>query len=383
MPRPIRVLELRSVRGTGGGPEKTIMYGAARTDRSRYAVTVCYIRDARDDVFALHELARTLGLDYTEVTERHSFDRTVWPALRAIVRDRQIDIVHSHEYKTDVLALMLGRVEPVIPLATAHGWTGHSPRERWLYYPIDRFVLRRFPRVVAVSEQIRQTLIESGCRPERVTTVLNGIDPDRFRRQDGLGEAVRSELDIPPGALVVGSVGRVEPQKRFDLLVDAFASFRREHPEAVLLIAGSGSQEAPLRQLVRERGLDHACRIPGHRADVMAVLQAIDLFVQSSDYEGTPNAVLEAMAMQVPVVATTAGGTDQLIRDGIDGLLIPPGDAARIAEAMGRAWADPASRAAGVRSARQRVENELSFGARMRAVEAIYSQLAGTAGQAA
>jgi glycosyltransferase involved in cell wall biosynthesis len=373
---PIRILELRSVRGTGGGPEKTIMYGAARSDPARFAITVCYIRDQRDGVFALHDLARQLGVDYVEVNERHSFDHGVWPQLRRLVRDRGIEIVHSHEYKTDVLALLLDRAERVTALATAHGWTGHSPRERLLYYPLDRFVLKRFARVVAVSEQIRQTLVACGSRPERVTTILNGIDPERFIRRRGGGDAIRRELNIPADAVVVGSVGRIEPQKRFDLLVDAFARFLAVHPKAVLLIAGSGSEEATLRDLARQRGLNAACRLPGHRADVIAVLHAIDLYVQSSDYEGTPNSILEAMAMELPIVATTAGGTDQLVRDAVDAILIPPGDAGPIADAMLQAWADPVAAAERVRSARRRVETDLSFAARMRKLESIYNELA-------
>src|SRR5947207_917056 len=101
MSRPVRVLELRSVRGTGGGPEKTILMGAARADRARFAVTVCYIRDARDGVFSIDGRAAPLGVDYVEVHERHSLDPRIWPELRRLVRERRIDIVHAHEYKTD------------------------------------------------------------------------------------------------------------------------------------------------------------------------------------------------------------------------------------------------------------------------------------------
>ena len=101
---PIRVLELRSVWGTGGGPEKTILLGAARSNPSRYGVTVCYIRDARDTVFAIDKKAGDLPIDYVEVVERHSFDRSIWPVLRRLVQNRRIDIVHAHDCKTDVLA---------------------------------------------------------------------------------------------------------------------------------------------------------------------------------------------------------------------------------------------------------------------------------------
>ena len=150
MTRRIHVLELRSVRGTGGGPEKTILLGAERADRARVSVTVCYIRDAHDAQFGISARARQAGVDYVEVIERGSFDRGVWPQLQRVARNRGIDIVHAHDYKTDFLALLMARSLGTIPMSTAHGWTGHSPRERWLYYPLDKQMLRAFPLTVAV-----------------------------------------------------------------------------------------------------------------------------------------------------------------------------------------------------------------------------------------
>ena len=117
MPDRIRVLELRSVWGTGGGPEKTILIGTERATRSRFAVTVCYIRDARDPVFGIDKRAGALDIDYVEVRERHSFDRSIWGALKALVGERRIDIVHSHDYKTNLLGYLLSRRTNVIPLA--------------------------------------------------------------------------------------------------------------------------------------------------------------------------------------------------------------------------------------------------------------------------
>ena len=87
-------------------------------------------------------------------------DRSVWPSLRQLIRERQIDIVHAHDYKTDALAYALAKVEKVVPLSTVHGWTGDSPRERLVYYPIDRFLLARFPFLIAVSTTIRSALVE-------------------------------------------------------------------------------------------------------------------------------------------------------------------------------------------------------------------------------
>ena len=114
----ISVLELRSVRGTGVGPEKTILFGAERHDRRRFRITVCYLRDLRDEVFGIDERARTLGLDYVEVRERHSFDVRIWSQLTALAAERRFDIVHGHDYKTNLLAWLLARRTGAVAMAS-------------------------------------------------------------------------------------------------------------------------------------------------------------------------------------------------------------------------------------------------------------------------
>jgi glycosyltransferase involved in cell wall biosynthesis len=370
------ILELRSVRGTGGGPEKTILMGAERRSRDRFDVTVCYIRDARDRVFGIDERAKHLDVDYLEARERHSLDLRLWRALKAIVGERAIDIVHAHDYKTDVLAWLLGRRTGVTPLATAHGWTGHSPRERRVYYPLDKRVLARFPRVIAVSSEIARELVRTGSRPDRLTVILNGIDPAAFRRDPSRRAAARERFGFDPDEIVVGSVGRLETQKRFDLLIDAFAMLAHDRPRLRLAIAGDGSLRDALEAQVRRLGLTATCRLLGHQADVPALYDAFDLFVQSSEYEGTPNVILEAMAMETPIVATDVGGTRELAADGEHALIVPPHETAALARAMAAAIDDPVAADARAVAARQRVETDLSFDARTRRLEAIYDALA-------
>lgn len=374
---PIRVLELRSVRGTGGGPEKTILNGAVYSDPRNVAVTVCYLRDRRDRAFTLDHSARARGVDYVEVLERHSFDRAVWPALRRLVRERRIDIVHAHDYKTDFLTLALARAERVIPLSTVHGWSGNSLRESWLYYPADRCLLRRFPLVIAVSSAIRRSLVDAGVAPERVVTVLNGIDPDAFRRDRARDRPSRAGLGVPADARVIGAVGRLEREKRYDLLIEAVARVHREQPDVRLVVVGSGSQEVTLRSLAVTLGLGDVCSFAGQRERIADAYHAFDLFVQSSDTEGTPNAVLEAMALEVPIVATAVGGTADLVTDGRDALLVPRRDVAALARAMLSTLREPEAAAARVAAARRRVEQQLSFAARMATVERIYATLFG------
>ncbi len=375
MKRPIRILELRSVRGTGGGPEKTILLGAARSDPARVAVTVCYIRDARDRVFAIGDRARALGVDYVERIEHGSFDRRILAQLAELVSSRRIDIVHAHDYKTDVLAWLLARRTGAIPLSTAHGWTGHSVRERWMYYPADKWLLARYPHVIAVSSDVRNELLRRGARAGRITVVLNGIDADRFRRDPVRRLESRHALGLAPDEIAIAAVGRLEPQKRFDLLLRAMAPIVSRRPKLKVFIAGDGGSRQMLETERERLGQGSVARLLGHVADPTDVYQAADVFVQSADYEGTPNAVLEAMAFEVPVVATDAGGTREVIRHGVDGLIVPRGDESALTAAVESVLADKAAARSRAGSARARVETDLAFETRMRRVDAIYEAL--------
>lgn len=376
--RRIRVLELRSVRGTGGGPEKTILLGAALADPSRFHTVVCYLRDIRDEIFGIGSRAEDMGLDYVEVRERHSFDFRAWRRLRRLVVDQDVDIIHSHEYKTDAIALWIARRTGATPLATAHGWTGQSARERWIYYPIDKRLLARFPHVIAVSSDIKGELVRHGARPERVGVLLNGIDPQAFRRQADRRDRVRADLGFAPEHVVIGSVGRLERQKRFDLLIEAVAPMLSTRPELRLVIVGDGSLREPLQAQAAKLKLADQIVLLGHRSDIADLHHAFDMFVQASEYEGTPNAVLEAMAMETPTVATDVGGTRELAQHSVHAVIVPPRDVATLRWGIQTVLEQPAAAAHRAGAARKRVESDLSFEARTRRLEAIYEELVGS-----
>jgi glycosyltransferase involved in cell wall biosynthesis len=370
---PIRVLELRSVYGTGGGPDKTLLASAARPD-DRVALTLCYLRNAHDPLFGIAEQARTLGVDFIEIQERRSLDPSIWRSLRRLMRERRFDIVHGHEYKTDLLAYLLARSTGTIPFATAHGWTGHSWRERRVYYPADKRLLGRFPRVAAVSSEIKQELIACGARADRIDVVLNGIDPERFRRRLELRSEARARLNLRPEDIAIGSVGGLEPAERFDLLMQAFHELADQLPAVKLLIAGEGSLRATLQARIQALGRSGRIALVGH-VDVIPFHHALDLFVQSSEYEGTPNVVLEAMALETGIVATDVGGTSELARNDVDALIVPPGSVARLQEAILQSLAQPELTRRRAQSARNRVESDLSFDRRMARINGIYAAL--------
>jgi glycosyltransferase involved in cell wall biosynthesis len=229
--------------------------------------------------------------------------------------------------------------------------------------------------VLAVSSEIRHELVAHGARPDRVRTLLNGIDPAAFRRRREDEPAAKARFGFPSDAFVLGAVGRLEPQKRFDLLLDAFADIARRDSRLRLLIAGEGSVRHALEEHIASLGLGDRCRLAGHQADIVGVHHALDLFVQSSEYEGTPNVVLEAMALETPIVATDVGGTSELCEDGVHGLIVPSRDMPALAKAIETLIADTDRRGALVSAARKRVERDLSFERRVKALDDIYQTL--------
>ena len=208
---------------------------------------------------------------------------------------------------------------------------------------------------------IRQTLIARGAPAHRVRRLLNGVESSSLHKPPARIQPERPcAAWLPSGATVIGSIGRLGAEKRFDVLLRAAA---KVSPRPVVVLAGDGRSRAELERLADQLGV--TLYLLGHRDDVRDVYQALDVFVQSSDTEGIPNAVLEAMAMEVPIVTTDVGGTREIVEDGKLGLLVPMRDPEATARAIRRTCKDAVGRRNRVTAARARVEGELSFDTRM------------------
>ncbi len=372
----MRVLVLRSVDGLGGGAEAIILRTAATLDPKCVRMTVCCIHRHDDALYDFDRRAAELGIDYCGVTQQSILARGVFAAIQEIAARRRVQIVDAQDYKAAFFASRLARSGGALPAATLHGWSGQHWRERLVYYPAERLMVRRFPLAIAVSGPIRDTLVRWGCRPECVQVLPNGIDPAAFCRQGDSRRRIRASLDIAETDVVVGAVGRIEQEKRFDMLLEAMARLLPRRPELRLVIVGEGSLKACLHDQMRRLGIADRCHLVGHRHDVVDLYQAFDVFVQSSDREGSPTVVVEAMAMEVPVVATEVGGTRELVRHEVHGLLVPRRDPLALADAIEQTLRAPDATAQRVAAARARVVNDLSFDARTRRLERMYLDLA-------
>jgi len=211
---------------------------------------------------------------------------------------------------------------------------------------------------VVVSEHLQRWLLERvRVRPEKVRVVPNGVDPIRFQplRQRDL---VREQHGYGRTDLVFGAVGRLTPVKDHRTLLEAFDAVAKRRPHSRLILIGDGAERPRLEEQVRQRGLADRVRLVGYRDDVPQWLGLMDVFVQPSLMEGMSNAVLEAMAAALPVVATAVGGTPEIVEHGVTGLLVPPATPHALGDAMMSYGADDHARVMHGAAGRERAERD-------------------------
>jgi glycosyltransferase involved in cell wall biosynthesis len=215
-----------------------------------------------------------------------------------------------------------------------------------LFLALRNALFRRADAFVAISSEIAEELEACGVDPSRIHRIPNGVDTERFRpAPPELQAQRRAQLGLPEGGRVVAYVGRLVRYKGLPVLLDAWRSLASSRPGCVLVLAGAGGRdlhdcEAELRDFVRRHALGERVRFAGEVADVAALLQAADAFAFPTENEAFGIALVEAMACGLPVVSTAVGGLRDLVRDGDNALVVPPGDAPALARTLDRLLAD-------------------------------------------
>jgi glycosyltransferase involved in cell wall biosynthesis len=376
------VLDVRVVTGAGGGPEKTILNSAQFLARSGYRNLCAYMHPPGDRGFEeLRAKARRAGAPLFAVHDRGPWDWRVIPEFLHICRRERVRIWHGHDYKSNLLGLLLRKFWPMLLVTTMHGWV-HYTRRTPIYYAIDRLCLRHYERVICVSADLQAACLALGVPARRCVLIKNGVDTATYRRRL-TAEDAKKRLGIQAGRLVVGAVGRLSGEKGFADLIRCADQLLRNGLDLELLIVGDGDQKDSLQALIGRLGRQDRIRLLGYRADTLSLYEAMDVFALSSVREGLPNVVLEAMAMEVPVVATRIAGVPDLIRDGDNGYLVAPEAPTEMLRALARLLADVSLRAHFAAAARRCVEARHSFAGRMEQVRVLYDTLLGRAARPA
>jgi glycosyltransferase involved in cell wall biosynthesis len=367
------VLHARVCVGAGGGPEKTIL-NSPRFLVGRYHLLCAYLHPPSDPGFdILRAKAEKAGAPLLSVPDRGGWDLSVVPKLLYICRREHVTIWHGHDYKSNALGLLLRLVHPMHLVTTVHGWVQRTRRTP-VYYFVDRLCLPRYEAVVCVSDDLYEQSRACGVRKERCVLIENAIDMVEYSRAMTVAEA-KAKYGIPAGRFVIGGVGRLSAEKGFDRLIEATDRLLKSGADVELLIAGEGKEKGALETLITGLGRQAHVRLLGYRTDTQELFQAMDVFALSSIREGLPNVVLEAMALEVPVVATRVAGVPRLIRDGENGLLVEPGSAEQLYGALERLRGDELLRRELAQAGRRTIEEKHSFTARMAKIAALYDQV--------
>lgn len=352
-----------------GGAQSVLYRLLSQLDRQKYApVVICLYNGDRSAA----QLIRQLGFPVYDLRMSVPWRFDVLWRLYKLLRQERPFLLHCWMFHANLLGRVVGRLArvPVIITARRNVEIGGPRREL-----IKRYTRNLDDAVIAVCELARQVEIErTAVDPAKVITIYNGIDL-LSSISDMMPDKLRSDLAIPPGSPVVICVSRLHPQKGHDDLLAAWQQVTAVYPRAYLLIVGDGERRLELEEMVAKRPLLSQVRFSGQRTDIPDLLALSSLFVLPSLWEGLPNVILEAMAAELPVVATAVGGTPELVIDGVTGRLVPPRDATALAEAVLSLLRDPGQAAQMGRNGRQRVIDQFSLDKMVAQTEALYETL--------
>ncbi len=368
------VFDTRVVTGAGGGPDKTLLNSPRFLTPLGYRMICGYMHPPGDPGFeVIRAKSAAAGAPLVAIPDRGPWDWRVVRDLLAVCRREKVAVWHGHDYKTNLLGLLLNRFHRMRLVTTVHGWVQNTTRTP-LYYKLDRLSLPRYEKVVCVSDDLFAECLACGVPAANLVLLENAIDGAEYVRKRTPAEA-KAALGLPTTGLLVGAVGRLSGEKGFDILVRAVHALLGRGLDVRCVIVGEGGERTALEALIRELGLTDRVHLPGWQSDVRGYYEAMDVYALSSLREGLPNVLLEAMALEVPVVATRVNGVPRLVQDGRNGLLAEPGDlpglTAAVAELLTNAVKRDEFRAAG----RRTVETRYSFAARMQKLAALYDEM--------
>ncbi|MDI6780493.1 MAG: glycosyltransferase [bacterium] len=316
------------------------------------------------------------SIEVIEVDKKGKQELGVLFRLKKIFKDRDVHVVHTHNWGTcceGVIGARLASVPVPVVIHQEHGTfvdsVGSKKRRIWG----ERIVLRYADQVMTLSEDLKEKMIKIlGIPGEKIKVILNGVDIEKFSFLAEKRTRKRQELGIAEDRLVVGTVGRLEAVKNQRMLIQAMPELLKKFPDVMTVIIGDGILKAELINMAKELGLSEHILFPGVRNDVAEILSAMDLFIISSLTEGICNAILEAMSCGLPVIATDVGGNPEIVLDGKTGLLVALSDMVGFVAAIEDLLGNKEKRKEYGRNGQEMVEQRFSLQRMVREYESLY-----------
>lgn len=353
--QPIRVLHLGSPTGLYGA-ERWILALVRHLSPAHIESIVGTIKDAPGEVPPLCQQAAAAGLR-TAIFESHGkLSSSAVRLLDEFIRANQVDILHTHGYKADILGWLGARGTGCKVVSTPHGWSAEAGLKVEIYESLDRLVFYFLDAVVPLSTDMYTGLSRLPGLRRKLQLIGNGVDLSE------LDAAATAATELTPwkqgGDHIIGYIGQLIPRKNVDVLIRAFHLLPFANRR--LCIVGEGPQRAELENLAARLGESARVRFFGYRTDRIALLRQFDAFVLASQLEGTPRCLLEAMAAGVCVVGSDIPGCRNLIEPGHTGLLFRVGDVDGLAQMLQRLFSEPTQRAALARAGQVLVRAQFS-----------------------
>ncbi len=355
-----------------GGAERSIETLLLGSSAGKYIHTVCALEDGGDLVHRF----RSLGTEVVVMEKSRRGRLSLLPRLSSLIGRTKPDILHLHNSPAGFWGTIASvTARPRIPIVR----TEHSPWRPDGMNPVYRALYPRLASrassIIAVSDHARRSYTDRfPFLGERFITIHNGIDPSSFLALPDK-RICRSILSLPPDGMIAGTVGRLVPVKNHLLLLEAFATVRKAVPDSHLAILGDGSLEPALRLAAIELGIHTVVSFFPPTPEVARFLSSLDIFVLSSDSEGLPLTLLEAMASRIPSVATSVGGIPEVIRDGDNGILVPAGSPAALAGGMVELMKDRSKRLSVGDRGVETIKNRFSAERFIEETEAVYDKV--------
>jgi glycosyltransferase involved in cell wall biosynthesis len=350
----MRILHIISSGGMYGAEAVILNMSRSLREAGYQSVLGVFVNSNNPNV-QLHERALAEGVESHLIPCSGQVDFTVMAKIRELTTRTGADVVHAHGYKADIYVYFGLRKVDIPYISTCHTWYDNNLLVT-LYGIADRFVLRRYAGVVAVSNEVKQRLLRSGVEKSKIYLINNGID---LRPFDGAAPTLRMDGQEKPRP-IVGLVGRLSTEKGVDIFLQSAVAVLSAIPEAIFFAVGDGPDRPQLELLIDNLKLRESVLLLGRRDDMPSVYASLDVMVSASRKEGLPIAILEGMASKRPVIATAVGEVPTIIRHGQTGILVRAEDPDAISAAIITLLNDSASRDRLGAAAKQSVEENFS-----------------------
>ncbi len=326
-----RILQLISSAGFFGA-ENVLIELSTELQAMGISITIGIFNNQLRPDLELMKRARERSLHTHVFRCRGRFDLGTISQICKYLKSENIDIIHSHGYKSNIYALLSSWNKNMLLVSTCHNWITLSNKMIFYSY-LDKIALRKFDIVIPVSNSVKKSLLSSGVSNKKISLIENGINVQRFSTCEET-ENIRREIGISLTRKVIGTVGRLSEEKGHKYLLLAAQEILKVDKNCIFLIVGDGNLRCSLELEAKALGIDDNIIFLGKRSDIPLLLSIMDIFVLPSLIEGQPMALLEAMAAKKPVVATNVGDIQKILKHNYSGYLVSPCNSEAIAEGI-------------------------------------------------